>query len=75
MKIFYEIGYSTHKALAHEMSSGRASDLEIAALHRLLDFKGERIDVERLAPVAKNAGLPWEEMFPDIYGQPSPSGE
>lgn len=40
-----------------------AGDAELAAIERLAEGRGRTVDVERLAPLAIAAGLPWEQMW------------
>lgn len=61
----YEADYSTIRALrkvARDHGAGRA---ELAALDRLENFKAQGVDLDRLAPLAKLAGLDWAELFPE----------
>lgn len=45
---------------------------ERVAIGMLEDGKGELFDVQRLAPLARSAGLPWDELFPELAQVPSP---
>jgi hypothetical protein len=65
----YELGWSGIASLRRAAASRGASSAEIAAIDRLERFEAEAVDVERLEPLANLAGLPWRELFADIYGE------
>ena len=63
---YHSIGYREATTLALAGLRHGASEAELEAIKRLQDFRGERVDIERLAKLAALAGLPWLEMFPEL---------
>lgn len=61
----YSGGYSTIKDLRAAARKHGASELEFLSIDRLEAFTATDADIKRLAPLAKRAGLPWSEMFPE----------
>lgn len=59
----YSLGYSGLRALRLAADRHGASEGELAAIDRLDAGKAEEVDVERLAPLARLAELPWAEMW------------
>lgn len=64
----FSLGRSAVQALRLAACTHGASEAELAAIERLVVYRGERVDLERLAPLAKLAGLPWAKMFPELSG-------
>jgi len=64
--IRFEIGSSVAMDLFVVARKHGASEAELAAIQRLLDGRGEMVDVERLEPLALLTDLPWRELFPEL---------
>lgn len=62
--VLYELGYSAVRALERAAKAHGASDAELAAIARFERGEARRVDIERLAPLAELAGLPWSELWP-----------
>lgn len=58
--------------VARTISPARGT-AERVAIGMLEDGSGDIFDVELLAPLARAAGLPWDELFPELAPAPSPS--
>jgi hypothetical protein len=53
----YTLGYSAIRALRKAAHQHGASRAELAAIERFEDFRAESVDVERIRPLAKLAGI------------------
>lgn len=62
----YGAGRSTLRALERAVRDGGAGEAELAAVQRLRDGRAELVDLERLAPLAARACLPWAELYPEL---------
>lgn len=62
----FSLGHSALRALRVAASAHGAGKAELAAIDRLEVYRGERVDLERLAPLAGLARLPWRQMFPEL---------
>jgi len=62
------IGHSVEQALRRAMNKHGAGEAELAAIDRLARFEGWQVDIDRLKPLAKLAGLPdlWREGCHDL---------
>ena len=60
------------RALRGIARSHGAGEAELAAIDRLEAWTAERVDLDRLAPLARLAGLPWEALFPELQEGGSP---
>lgn len=66
MTTVFSLSYEAARALRDAATRCGAGDAELAAILRLEDFRAELVDIQRLAPLAKLAGLPWGELFPEV---------
>lgn len=66
MKTLFSLGAMDLGRLHRVAADHGASEAELAALARLEHFTAERVDVEQLEPLARIAGLPWLEMYPEL---------
>jgi len=62
---FFSLGYSGVAVLKIAARMQGASEAELAAIDRLDEGTALRVDVERLEPLAKLAGLQWAKLFPE----------
>jgi len=53
----YMIGYAVERLLRAAAREHGASEAELAAIDRLARFEGERVDLDRLHPLAELAGV------------------
>lgn len=65
-RTYFHVGYSVENALRKAALTYGAGNAELAALDRLVEARGELVDVARLEPLAAKAGLLWRELFPEI---------
>lgn len=56
MPIYYEVGYVEARQLERAMRD-HAGGAELAALHRLEEFRGQAVDCDRLRPWARELGI------------------
>jgi len=61
----YELGYVGTRDLRRAAHKHGASEAELAAIERLSDFRAEDADLDRLAPLAKLAGLDFSALYRD----------
>lgn len=65
----YRLADNGIQALRSAAQQNGAGEAELASIERLERGDAEASDVERLAPLAKLADLPWDQLF---YGEHSP---
>jgi hypothetical protein len=53
-------------------SGESGGEAELTAIDRLESAEATATDVERLAPIARDAGLPWEKMYPELRVEEPP---
>ena len=66
MRTTFHVGHSVENALRKAALTYGAGRAELASIDRLVEFRGELVDIARLEPLAKMAGLLWREMFPEL---------
>lgn len=64
--ILYELDWIASHALRAAAVRHGAGDAELVAIDRLAVGRATSVDVERLEPLARLAGLPWGDLFPFI---------
>ena len=65
MTLRFSLGHSGVAALKTAALQYGAGEAELVAIDALDEGTALQVDVERLAPLAKLAGLDWAKLFPE----------
>ena len=69
MTTYFSLGYSGVAALKLAATEHGASEAELAAIDHLDEGTALAVDVERLEPLAKLAGLDWLNLYPEVFAK------